>query len=117
MLGGNPFAWRPVMSEHPNSPTPEGIPDTAFAFNADSSRAVTPPLPDANLSVPAEVGRYRIEGVIGQGGMGLVLRAADNDFGRVLAVKVLLEQHRSEPSLEHRFLEEARLTGQLQHPG
>jgi serine/threonine-protein kinase len=48
--------------------------------------------------------------------MGCVLRAHDPDLERPLAVKVLLGKHRGNAPLERRFLEEARLTGQLQHP-
>jgi serine/threonine-protein kinase len=49
--------------------------------------------------------------------MGAVLRAFDPDLGRDLAVKVLREEFRGRAGLERRFLEEARLTGRLQHPG
>jgi tetratricopeptide (TPR) repeat protein len=45
-----------------------------------------------------------------------VLRAHDPDLERPLAVKVLLGKHQGNAPLERRFLEEARLTGQLQHP-
>src|SRR5262245_19876047 len=47
--------------------------------------------------------------------MGVVLRAFDTSFDRPLAIKVLLS--RPGPGAERRFLEEARVTGQLQHPG
>jgi Tfp pilus assembly protein PilF len=60
---------------------------------------------------------YEILGELGRGGMGLVLRARDPDFGRSLAVKVLLPEAREQPGAAERFLEEARLTGRLQHPG
>ena len=41
----------------------------------------------------------------------------DADLGRDLAVKVLLERHRDDPELVRRFVEEAQIAGQLQHPG
>jgi serine/threonine-protein kinase len=71
----------------------------------------------ADASLPASIGRYRIEGEIARGGMGVVLRAADPDFGRTLAVKVLLDHRRDDAGAVRRFLDEARLCGQLQHPG
>jgi tetratricopeptide (TPR) repeat protein len=71
----------------------------------------------AGPSHPVQAGRYRIEGLLAGGGMGLVYRAHDPDFGRPLAVKVLREEFKDEPVLVARFLEEARITGQLQHPG
>jgi serine/threonine-protein kinase len=47
--------------------------------------------------------------------MGVVLRAVDMDVQRQLAVKVMLGPPSAD--LEERFLNEARITGQLQHPG
>ena len=49
--------------------------------------------------------------------MGAVLKGRDPDLGRDLAVKVLLESHRDKPELIRRFVEEAQIGGQLQHPG
>jgi tetratricopeptide (TPR) repeat protein/tRNA A-37 threonylcarbamoyl transferase component Bud32 len=64
--------------------------------------------------LPARVGRYHIEQEIARGGMGRIVRVRDEDFDRPLAMKLLLG-HGGE--LEERFLREARMTGQLQHPG
>ena len=61
--------------------------------------------------------RYELLGEIARGGMGAVLRARDRDLGRELAVKVLHEGRCHDASLLRRFLAEARITGQLQHPG
>jgi eukaryotic-like serine/threonine-protein kinase len=41
----------------------------------------------------------------------------DVDLGRDLAVKILLEKHRDDPEAIRRFVEEAQIGGQLQHPG
>ena len=49
--------------------------------------------------------------------MGVVLRAHDADLGRDLAVKVLRESFRDQPEMVRRFVEEAQIGGQLQHPG
>ena len=49
--------------------------------------------------------------------MGAVLKGRDPDLGRDLAVKVLLESHEDKPELVRRFVEEAQIGGQLQHPG
>ncbi len=64
-----------------------------------------------------DVGRYHLLGEIARGGMGVVLKGRDADLGRDLAVKVLLEKHRDNPELVRRFVEEAQIGGQLQHPG
>src|SRR2546430_753013 len=67
--------------------------------------------------LPALAGRYRLEGEIAHGGMGSVLRAYDPDLKRTLAVKLLLGRYACQPDMVARFLEEAQITGQLQHPG
>ena len=72
----------------------------------------------AALPGPADhAGRLELLGEIARGGMGAVLKGRDPDLGRELAVKVLLEHHRDDPDLVRRFVEEAQIAGQLQHPG
>ena len=61
--------------------------------------------------------RYQIQGEIAQGGMGAVLKGRDVDLGRDLAIKVLLDRHKDNPEHIERFVEEAQIGGQLQHPG
>ena len=74
----------------------------------------------ASPEMPAlgnRTGRLQLLGEIARGGMGAVLKGRDPDLGRDLAVKVLLESHRDKPELIRRFVEEAQIGGQLQHPG
>ena len=73
--------------------------------------------PPSSPEMPEETGRYQLLGEIGHGGMGAVLKGRDPDLGRDLAVKVLLEEHHDDPELIRRFVEEAQIGGQLQHPG
>ena len=61
--------------------------------------------------------RYRLQEEIARGGMGAVLRGRDTDLGRDLAIKVLLNKHKDSPDIVQRFVEEAQIGGQLQHPG
>jgi serine/threonine protein kinase len=49
--------------------------------------------------------------------MGAILKGRDIDLGRDLAIKVLLDQHKDKPEVVQRFIEEAQIGGQLQHPG
>lgn len=62
-------------------------------------------------------GRLELLGEIAHGGMGSVLKGHDASLGRDLAVKVLLDKHMDRPELILRFVEEAQIAGQLQHPG
>jgi hypothetical protein len=68
-------------------------------------------------SLPETIGRYRVGPFLARGGMGEVVRVLDTDFDRPLALKVLQQQFCGQAALEERFVREARLTGQLQHPG
>jgi serine/threonine protein kinase len=61
--------------------------------------------------------RYRLDGEIARGGMGAILKGRDTDLGRDLAIKVLLDAHKDKPEVVQRFIEEAQIGGQLQHPG
>lgn len=61
--------------------------------------------------------RYQLHGEIARGGMGAVIKGRDTDLGRDLAIKVLLDTHKDKPEILQRFVEEAQIGGQLQHPG
>ena len=61
--------------------------------------------------------RYQLQGEIARGGMGAIIKGRDNDLGRDLAIKVLLDSHKDKPEVIQRFVEEAQIGGQLQHPG
>ena len=63
------------------------------------------------------LGRYQFQGEIARGGMGAILKGRDVELGRDLAIKVLLETHQGNPEVVSRFIEEAQIGGQLQHPG
>ena len=49
--------------------------------------------------------------------MGAIFQGRDLELGRDLAVKVIREEHRDHPEMVRRFVEEAQIGGQLQHPG
>jgi eukaryotic-like serine/threonine-protein kinase len=84
--------------------------------DSDSELPILRPASDEILSF-TDAGRYQLLGEIARGGMGAVLKGRDPDLGRELAVKVLLERHGDDPEMVCRFVEEAQIAGQLQHPG
>lgn len=61
-------------------------------------------------------GRYRIDGVLGQGGMGRVYRGEHTSLGRVVAIKVLHADLGRNKEASARFQREARASGRLDHP-
>jgi serine/threonine-protein kinase len=84
-----------------------------------STEAATPherPTSPGAVGLPPDA-RLEIHGEIARGGMGAILEGHDADLGRSVAVKVLLESHAGRTELLQRFVEEAQITGQLQHPG
>jgi serine/threonine-protein kinase len=81
------------------------------------STLVAKPTSDALPPLEQTDDRYQLQGEIARGGMGVVLRGRDVHLGRDLAVKVLLEKYVDQPDIARRFLEEAQIGGQLQHPG
>ncbi len=62
------------------------------------------------------LGRYRIDGRLGEGAMADVFRAFDPGIGRTVAIKVLKPEYGRDPDLGERFLREARAAGALSHP-
>ncbi|MEP7366168.1 MAG: serine/threonine-protein kinase [Acidobacteriota bacterium] len=69
------------------------------------------------LGPGSRLGPYRMEGIIGEGGMGLVYRAVrdDGEFQREVAIKVVGGRFFA-PEAERRFIEERRILARLDHP-
>jgi len=61
-------------------------------------------------------GRYAINRELAHGGMGAVLDISDHDFRRKAAMKVILARFARSPEAVERFLAEAQVTAQLEHP-
>ena len=70
----------------------------------------------AALAVGETLGIYRIEGVLGVGGMGQVYRARDPKLGRSVALKVLPDLFARDPERRARFQREAQVLAALNHP-
>ncbi|MCA8959390.1 MAG: serine/threonine protein kinase [Planctomycetes bacterium] len=84
------------------------------------------PLDAADLDAKWGSARYRVVGEIARGGMGIVLEVLDLDLDRILAMKIIQDQQTrasasattaTSLSLVQRFLREAKVTAQLDHPG
>jgi serine/threonine protein kinase len=91
---------RIVLRDEPDGPSP----------------VVAPGPFDEALAVGGS-GRYHLHGEIARGGMGIILKGRDPDLGRDIAMKVLHPGHAGNPGMIQRFIEEAQIGGQLQHPG
>ncbi|MGH7438364.1 MAG: protein kinase domain-containing protein, partial [Polyangiaceae bacterium] len=75
-------------------------------------------LPGAGAFQSGEAGaRYATKSLLGQGGMGEVHLCGDGWIGREVAMKVAREGIAAQPHLRARFVREALVQGQLEHPG
>jgi tetratricopeptide (TPR) repeat protein len=97
----------------------EGLagPLSRIRLRTDATPGATDPARPVSIGPTGVLGRFQVVGEIGRGGMGVVLRGRDTDLGRDVALKVLGERHAERPEVVQRFVEEAQLGGQLQHPG
>src|SRR5262245_1619317 len=94
------LAWRTTMSEQP-------VTDAALEVRSDSTAG----------GISAGPMGYELLDEVGRGGMGIVYRARDAALDRDVAVKLLSDRFAADSIPAQRFLSEARITGQLQHPG
>lgn len=67
-------------------------------------------------NAPETIGRFQVQGVLGQGAMAVVYKAFDPEINRTIAIKVLRGDVASDPEYRFRFLTEAKAAGNLVHP-
>jgi serine/threonine protein kinase len=105
---------------HPNEKIQVGVTTIELRRLQEESslKQPAPPTMDAvRHEAPEEFLRqkkYEIGAIIARGGMGTILEAREADIRRTVAMKVMLDRH--SPDDVARFINEARVTGQLEHP-
>jgi serine/threonine-protein kinase len=78
--------------------------------------ARSPDVVPASSLVGKTIGRYRVDALLGRGGMGVVYRAFDGKLARDVALKVLPPELLGDAERRARFLREARLAAAVTHP-
>ncbi len=68
-------------------------------------------------SIPERLGRYRLVERLGEGGMGVVFLADDEELGRRVALKLIRPEHLWFENSRERFRREVEAAARLQHPG
>jgi serine/threonine-protein kinase len=66
------------------------------------------------MELPANIGKYELLEFLG-GGMSHVYRARDTAIGRQVAIKILTPEACQDPEAKARFLQEARMAGNIEH--
>jgi len=77
---------------------------------------MTTPKPSMSWIGHAISNRYKIEALLGQGGMSEVYRAYDPNLTRSVAIKLIHRHLSNDPEFVRRFEQEARAVAQLRHP-
>jgi TonB family protein len=88
------------------------------AFCASDGTPLIEPASEVDATVPAVIidGKYELQAVIGQGGMGTVYRANHILLAKPVAIKLIRPEFGISPSTAKRFQREARALSQLSHP-
>jgi Tol biopolymer transport system component/predicted Ser/Thr protein kinase len=84
------------------------------ATDIGAGGAASAAAPPDDLPADTEIGNYRIDGVLGRGGMGVVYRATDTKLHRPVAIKFLSVV--ADEQAKRRFRQEAETASSLNHP-
>lgn len=77
-----------------------------------TEKVSAPPL----IEPQGHIGRFDIQRSLGAGGMGEIFQAYDTELQRTVAIKVLASKFVEDQTMKQRFLREARMASQLNHP-
>ena len=104
-----------ILCRKKHGPPPTMSDFAAFPHHREAIEKLLSVVPRQELLESPE--GYEILEEIGRGGMGVVYAARDVELKREVAVKVLQSRFAVTSDVAKRFVEEAQITGQLQHPG
>jgi serine/threonine-protein kinase len=100
---------------HPLAACAAGVIGVLVLTRAAAPRTEPEPIPEPSTLVD-EIGGFRLEELLGRGGMGVVYRAEQPGLDRKVAVKVISPGHAADARFRERFAREARLAAALDHP-
>jgi eukaryotic-like serine/threonine-protein kinase len=88
-----------------------------FAVDLESSSTVPPPAAKVDPYLGKTIdGRYLVESLLGEGGMGVVYKAKHKVIGKTVAIKVLRGEMARDNEITERFLQEARAASSIGNP-
>src|SRR5712692_4617169 len=125
------WAPTPEQTNPPEPAKPKSAPHEPSPFVVDVAPTMrlipvppptTPPPKIASITTPPQVpgeryiGKYRVKGELGRGGMGAVYLAEQPGLGREVAIKELIPSAAADPVALKRFLQEAQVMARTSHP-
>ncbi len=120
VIGGGTALFVPQVTAEPGEAASMGTVDLPASHGVtgeyDPNAPVAPPSSQQKAAAPTagRCGRYDLKRFHAKGGMGEIWLAEDPAIGRSVALKRILAPR---PDRQRRFLVEAQVTGQLEHPG
>lgn len=97
--------------------SPKYAADIRSRLDALRATGLVEKLDQPALELPRELGTYSVEGLIGEGGMGLVVAAGDRVLKRQVALKIVRPELMAATGTRERFQREGHAVAQLRHPG
>ena len=113
---GQPASAGHADSGPPDAGVPPDLAATVSGVGAPPPVATPPPADTPSRPMPASIGGYRILGLLGQGGMGVVWEAEQQHPRRLVALKVMRQGHYVDDLHARMFHREAEILGRLKHP-
>jgi eukaryotic-like serine/threonine-protein kinase len=117
-------AAQPAAPAPPSSPAAIPYSDVAATLRlipVPPASTPPPPIPAVITAPPTAsgeryIGKYRVKGELGRGGMGAVYLAEQPGLGREVAIKELIQSAAADPVALKRFLQEAQVMARTSHP-
>ncbi len=117
MHRGDPFCSFVVRRlAHDTHDASSALTDTTDVVRGPEPAFAPPVVTAADDSLPPTIGGYTVVRLIGQGGMGRVYLARDEQLRRDVAIKVLHPSKARDPAATRRFLREGRAAAAVDHP-
>lgn len=110
-----------MIDEFRRIPGPQEKAEQRFYMPAEDDRSHgtvdVGPASDSFVRIRPNYGMYRVENLIGSGGMGFVFKAYEESLDRFVAIKILSRKLSHSPEFVQRFRHEAKILASVNHPG